>query len=476
MNVLFLQNFWHEHLGTMCLSGALKAAGHTASVGIGASFEEFKERIGSLRPGLIAFSCTSGEHLWAIEVARQIKKNYGTPVVMGGPHPTYMPDVIDEESIDFICVGEGEEAMVELASDLEKGGSGEAVPNIFTGSKRFDRSLLRPLVQELDALPMPDRSIYYDEYPFIHDNPVKHFMAGRGCVFDCSFCYNHQWKELYEGKGRVLRYHSPSYCIEEILRVKERYPLGLVVFEDDTFTANKKWLAEFLTEYKARVKVPFACNVFVTTVTEEVARLLAEAGCYRVNMGVESGNERLRKELLNKNVSDESIIRAARLLRERKIRLLTNNMLGLPGETLKEAYSTVELNIRIKTDYPWCSILQPYPKTRIAEYVKKCPQSGDGQDCQFKGTFFEASVIDQPDMDKIINLQKLFYLAVKAPFLFPLVKVLIRLPLRWLYHGIFLVTFAYRYMRCHKMTLWQMMVFSFRNKRLYGRSRSARKS
>jgi radical SAM superfamily enzyme YgiQ (UPF0313 family) len=473
MRILFLQNFWHEHLGTMCLSSFLKVHAHEVAVGIGRDFADFKEKIKTYRPGLIAFSCTTGDHLWAISVAQEIKKAADIPIIMGGPHPTYMPDVIHEPGIDFICVGEGEEAMAELASSLEGGGKGDDVRNIFTKAVPYTHDRIRPLVEDLDALPPPDRSIYYDAYPFIHDNPVKHFMAGRGCVFDCSYCYNHQWKELYHGKGQILRYHRPAYCIEEIVSVKKQYPLGLVVFEDDTFTANRKWLVEFLKEYKEKVRSPFACNVYATTVTEETARLLAEAGCYRVNMGVESGNERLRRVVLNKNIKDEDIIKAARFLHANKIKVLTNNMLGIPGETLEDAYSTVKINIHIKTDYPWCSLLQPYPNTKIAEYAKQCGNNDEGGQCQFKGTFFEESIIDQPDMDKVINLQKLFYLAVKAPWLFPFIKVLIRLPFRWLYHAIFLSTFAYRYMRCHKMTVAQMMIFSLRNKRLYGKPRRA---
>jgi len=471
MKILFLQNFWHEHIGTMCLAGVLKSRGHSAAVAIGKNFENLKDRIRDYSPDILCFSCTTGEHLWALDVASKAKKMIGAPVIFGGPHPTYMPDIIENENVDFVCVGEGEGAMQDLIDALDKGGDPSGVPNIISKTKNgIVRNGVRHLIENLDLMPAPDRSIYYDNYKFINDNPVKHFMAGRGCLFECSYCYNHSWKELYRNKGHVLRYHSPSYCIGEILDVKKRYPIKTVVFEDDTFTGNRMWLTEFLEMYNKKVRIPFACNVHASTVTDETARLLGESGCFRVNMGVESGSEELRRMLLNKKISDAEIVDSARRLHRHGIKVLTNNMLGLPGETLEDAFKTVKLNIKIKTDYPWCSILQPYPNTRIEECAKKYSKKNDCGGKKFQNTFFEDTVLDQPDMEKIVNLQKLFYIAVKMPALFPVVKQLIRLPLRKLYNALFLMTFAYRYMRCHRMSPVEMMIFSIRNSRLYGKS------
>ncbi|MBF0300686.1 MAG: B12-binding domain-containing radical SAM protein [Oligoflexia bacterium] len=472
MKILFLQNFWHEHLGTMYLSSVLKSKGHQVAVGIGRDYFYLKDKIKSFSPNLIGFSCTTGDHLWALEVASKIKASSNIPIVFGGPHSTYTPDIIENRNVDYACVGEGEGVIADLVTSLKNNEDPSAIPNLMLKKDgTYIRNSVRPLINNLDDIPFPDRSIYYDNFKFINDNPIKHFMAGRGCMFECNYCYNHLWMDLYKGKGHVVRYHSPEYCIEEILEVKKRYPLELVVFEDDTFTANKKWLMHFLELYRSKVQVPFACNVQAVTVTEEVANSLGKAGCFRINMGLESGDENLRYIVLNKKVSDEHIIKAAERLHRNKIRILTNNMLGLPGETLENAFKTVKLNIKIKTDYPWCSLLQPYPNTKIEEYVKNCKNIKMSESKEFQHTFFKDSVLDQPNMKEIVNLQKLFYLAVKLPILFPLIKgLLIKLPLKSVYNLIFLATFAYRYMRCHRMSPMKMLVFSIRNSRLYSKT------
>jgi radical SAM superfamily enzyme YgiQ (UPF0313 family) len=162
------------------------------------------------------------------------------------------------------------------------------------------------------------------------------------------------------------------------------------------------------------------------------------------------------------------IIEAARILKEAGIKILTNNMLGLPGETLEGALTTVTLNIKLRTDYPWCSILQPYPGTEIADYALKNGYLKKIDLDRFQPTFFESSLLEQKDIGEVVNLQKFFYLAVKFPWLLPLIKRLVRFNcFSRCYNLIFLVTFAFRYMTANRYSLSDMFYIARDSLHLY---------
>jgi radical SAM superfamily enzyme YgiQ (UPF0313 family) len=246
----------------------------------------------------------------------------------------------------------------------------------------------------------------------------------------------------------------------EIASVREQSPLETVVFDDDTFTSNRHWLEEFLPGYRREIGLPFVCNVRVEHVTPEIVRWLARAGCFRVCMGIECGSEALRRQVLNKQFSNAQVVRAAGLLKDHGIRILTNNMVGIPDETLEQALETVRLNIQIKTDYPWCAIYQPYPRTPLADYAVRRGYIDAVDPAGFKPTFFQESMLSMRDIEAMVRLQKLFYLAVVLPKSLPLVRRMLHWPLDRLYHLVFLVTFAYRYMRANRLTVGDIVRFA----------------
>ncbi len=472
MKVAWLQNTWTENLGSAWLSAVLKSKGHSS--------EFFIEQRGWLKalkkygPELIAFSCTTGIHCWALETAKRLKKEglERVPVLMGGPHPTFYPEIIYEEGIDLICRGEGEQAVVELVEALATKSDTAKIENIWV--KRDGRVLqndLRPLIADLDCLPHPDRS-YCDKYSALKQYPYKSVLTGRGCPYGCSFCFNAELRSHYQGKGKYLRRRSVEKVVEEIADLKGKYGLGSVRFVDDIFTLNKDWLREFASIYRREIGLPFTCNVKPELMDGEVAGLLKESGCRLALFGIESGSERIRSVILDKKLSDQEIISCASWLRDNGIGFATFNIIGSPGEKLRDALATVEINQRIRTRYPWCSLMQFYPGTkiyRIARAQGALEDGGEGgKGPKVSGmTYFRDTQLLQDNKAELINLHRFFVILVKFPFLTPLILPLIKLRPNFLFDLVFLFSYAYITLRRSEMGIRKLIWLGFRSLPLF---------
>lgn len=242
--ILFIQNLPYEYPGTGSIAALLKSRGHKVKVAIASTYRQVKS---FLRPGqIVGFSVMTGMQNWAVSLSRQIKKDFNVFIVMGGPHPTYYPQVIEEMDIDAICRGEGEFAMLDLALAIDRQTDVSGIANLWVKKQaQVYKNEPRPLCGNLDELPRQDRQIYYEQYPFLRDNPHKSFIAGRGCPFDCAFCFNRQLRRIYDKKGDFVRMRSPRDVIAEIEEVRDNYGLKKVFFHDDTFILNFQWLEDF---------------------------------------------------------------------------------------------------------------------------------------------------------------------------------------------------------------------------------------
>jgi len=444
--LLFLQKVQYEFVGVMSISAYLKRAGH--QVDLLFKDEEknnFFPKIKAYDPDLVAFSSMTGEHTHYLEIATEVKKNLDVPILMGGPHTTFFPEVINHTSVDIICRGEGEEAAVELCDRLDGGQDYRDVRNLWVKQNgTIFKNDIGPGENNLDNYPIQDREIYY-KYKYLREYPTKPFVTARGCPYQCSYCFNREYNQLYHGKAKVLRRYSVKRVIEEILQVKRHYPLKRVLFNDDIFVLDKSWLEEFVPLYKREVGLPFACNFHINIANEELVRLLKEAGCYLACFGIESGDQELRKLILKRNTTDEQIYQTASLFRKHDIKMKTFNMLGLPGETLKQALKTVRINANIKTDYPWCSILQPYPHTEIAAIAQeKGLLKKDFSLDDLESSYFFKSVFKQPNIRQLTRLQKLFFFGVRMPWTIPIIAWMVKIPFDKLYILLFGLSYTLR--------------------------------
>lgn len=460
--IAFLQSEYEDKLGVLYLIAYLKSKGHCAELFIERRnwFDEIKE----YRPDILGFSALTGGHLWVESCAAVVKQQriFDAPIIVGGAHPTFFPDMIKNPSIDFICRGEGEHALLELLDRMDSGEEVTMIPNIWAKKdNKIIQNDVRPLLEDLDILPFADRS-HYEKYPFLKNNPHKKIIASRGCPFSCAYCYNSAFKSLYRNKGKLVRRRSVKNVIDEILQLQEMGKIKTLEMVDDAFLADKEWFLAFADEYRGNIKVPYACFSIVKNIDEKVAEALKKSNCKCIEFGIEAGNERIRKELYGKKISNDDIERGAHLLHQNGLKFLSFNMVGAPFETFEEMQETILLNQKIKTDYPWCSIMQPYPGTEIFNY---CVEKGliDAHTEINSFTYFEQCILkyDPKKLTNIKNLQRLFFLLAKWPFMNRFHKIILALPLTYIYTLVFYICYAYSLKKRYDLRLIHLILYWF---------------
>ncbi|MDA1091451.1 MAG: radical SAM protein, partial [Proteobacteria bacterium] len=284
-----------ERIAICCLSAALKEKGHEVRlviVGI-TDHADILQTVKDFRPGVIGYTAMTGEHDTLLDLNREFKTFHDFFAVMGGPHATFCPDVLEEEGLNAICTGEGDLVFPELCRCLD---AGEDYTTVSTFNFRLDGKIISnpkaDLVEDLDDLPFPDRQILYDADPQFLKTSTKFFMAARGCPYKCSYCFNVKYNEAYKNKGKIIRCRSPEKMIQEIEWVIDNHFIRHVSFIDDLFILKpKEWIREFADLYKERIGLPFDCTVRANAVRDETIATLKDAGMAFVWMGVESGDE-----------------------------------------------------------------------------------------------------------------------------------------------------------------------------------------
>jgi radical SAM superfamily enzyme YgiQ (UPF0313 family) len=416
-----------EPLGMMHISALLRQHGHTCEALDLSSERDLTTTVSERAPQLIAFSAVTGPHRKLIRASREIKRGLDVISIFGGPHPTYFPEMIKEEGVDIICQGEGEYPMLELADAIEAGDSFIDIPNLWVKQgDQISRNPPRPFIQDIDTLPWPDRELFNSFSP-LHIEDTRYFMGGRGCPYNCTFCFNHLAKKLTE--GQYVRWRSPQNLIGELKAVKAQYGMRFVNFQDDTFILDMDWLEEFSARYKHEIDLPFLCHVRANLVTDRMSELLAEAGCVHVGMGLEAGNDQLRNAVLNKNISREQLINACSSLQSYGITVSTQNMFGLPYETIDTVLETIELNIACKPDRTNLFFYVPYPRTQLAQIAVDegffRSEDLDSLPENFT-TEFSSVNLDLSNARQIEQLAKLTRFCVHFPVFFPLIRFLFK--------------------------------------------------
>ncbi|NQU74401.1 MAG: B12-binding domain-containing radical SAM protein [Candidatus Omnitrophica bacterium] len=431
MKLLFVvKDIDTEHLGIMMLSSLLKQAGHQVDVAE-ADLRKIYRKLRLGKYDIVAYSCTSPFFSFYLEINRKIKKDFNIFSIFGGPHPTLLPEIINHQSIDCICRGEGEYALLDLVEAMSSRQDFHDIENLWVKTERVvHKNNLRPLICNLDALPFPDRDLFY--YNETVDRGKMHVLTTRGCLYDCSYCIHAFYDKLYNGQEKMLRRRSVDNVIKEIREVKEKADIRFIMFEDDLFTSSPEWLKEFSLQYKKYIKLKFFCYIRPDMVTASIIRELKEAGCASVSMGFESASERLRNDILKRNMSKKTMINAARLVKENNIRLKTTNIIGIPTSSLEDDIDTLKINIQCKVDYAGAKLLMPYPKTEAREFSEKINVLTDkNYELTQKSSPF--SFKERKDKRARENLSKLFAITVEFPFLLSFTRKIIYSPLGLIY-------------------------------------------
>ena len=329
--------------------------------------------------------------------------------------------------------------MHDLADALDKGGDITNIKSLWVKAGGYvHKNPIGTPIQDLDALPLPDRELFdFDAILESIDSRVgsriADVLATRGCPFNCGYCCNHALRGLYPQGTSYVRHRSVNNVLEEIRHLVARYRVEGLIFEDDSFTLNKKWIMELLERYGREFRLPFDCNTHPTTLLDkDIVFALKEAGCQHISIGIETGNQWLRKEVLKRPVSNDQIKQAFHLVREAGIKTTSFNIVGLPYETKEMVEETIELNRLVNADAITVSIFYPYPGTHLYEVCK----AAGWLTSEEKSTFVEGTILNQPSLSPKETMQayrKLHHLELEMaardryPKIYPLYNLIKRL-------------------------------------------------
>lgn len=345
---------------------------------------------------LIGVSFMSNYFDRALQVTEGIKGHLAVPVIWGGIHPSCKP----EESLkyaDMVCIGEGEEALLELLDRFKGRKEYSDIGGIwFRKGSEIVKNQIRPLINGLDALPQFDFSnanhFIYDKdsrkivplndeifmktlplLPYFNNTLKRAYrtMTDRGCPHKCAYCNVSNIKAMYKNdKSPYLRERSIKKVIDELVDIKRRFPFVEVIqFFDDTFFARPyRQLEEFAILYKEQVSLPFYCQASPTTLSEEKLKCLVAAGLVYVEMGIQTGSKRI-KELYHRLESNEKILEGTNLLQKYSSKLMAPDyhiIIDNPWETWEDTMETVRLLFKAPKPYGLCiSSLVFFPQTEL---------------------------------------------------------------------------------------------------------------
>jgi len=379
------------HIGLSYISAFLKFKGHSTRLAVldseapQRSFATVKQIVAEFDPQLASFTAVSTQYPFVTAVARRLKQCWPDKfLLIGGVHASLQAETVAHDLWDAVCVGEGEHATADLIAQLEAGRTPHGIPNLWF--KRADgtveKNACREYLQSLDEQPFPDREMWH---PWVRpDGFSRHVIQpSRGCPYQCTYCSNHALRKLAGGK--YVRLRSPEAIIRELAEIRKRYPAATGVYlQSETIAVNIKWLTELSRRIRTFNDSPappltFACNFRVAPplVTDEVFDALAWANVRTVEIGLESGSERIRCEVLRRDYSNEDFYKAVALARQRGMRVNVYNLIGIPGETPADHEETIAVNHRVCPDRSLTSIFFPYPGTDLH---RQCEQQGLIQD------------------------------------------------------------------------------------------------
>lgn len=420
------------------------------------SFAEAVKQVSELKPDLLLYSAVATDADVYVRFDRLVKERLKVRSIMGGPAPTYDHGLAKGNTIDAFCLGEGELALLEHIRSGFAGGK-----NIILNGADRPEGLHRFV--DLDSIPIPDRTLVYDKDPILRHMSTKQFMMGRGCPYQCTYCHNEAFQQMFRGCGKVVRVKSVDYVIDEVLYTQKRWPSQNILFHDDIFLADRKWFFEFCERFPGKVGLPYSILARVNNLDEAVVKVLKESGCVFVSWSLECANDRLRNEVLKRRMTRGQIAEAGARLNRCGIPQKMGNLLGLPGETWRDMRETLEMNIAIKPQISLATIFTPYPGLEITRYALAQGFVTEQALRDLPTDYFTRTVLNYSDEDKrrISRLAWLFPLLVDFPVLsrnerafqallsLPLPDVLLRM--------FFEVYFLFKYSRQFKVkTPWSV--------------------
>jgi len=321
---------------------------------------DLKKQLEEFKPDLLALSAT--EDMWELgihilEEIKEYKQKNNIPVLAGGVFPTFAPEICSKyDLIDMVCVGEGENALIDLCKKIENKEDHLDVTNLWVkkdGKIVKKNTISNPV--DINKNPIIDVSLF-------EENRLYRPMAGkiykmfpvetiRGCPFTCKFCNSPDQMQLYKSLGHnYYRKKRMDLVYKELKHFKENHKVEYNYFWADTFLGiSKKEFEEFCEMYKD-IKLPFWMQTRPETINDYNIKKLSEIGLHRISFGIEHGNEEFRRKILDRRWNNKDIIDKLRIPHKYGVHFSCNNITGFPTETKKLAFDTIELNRHIEAD------------------------------------------------------------------------------------------------------------------------------
>lgn len=373
MKIALVSTYTHPiALGLRYISSYLKAAGHEVEMLFMSSkrataradyseavLEDFVERLRDC--DLIGMSLMTNTFLRASVLTQQIRDaGIRTPIIWGGTHPTVAPDE-SLEVADIVCVGEGEEPMLQLVEQLEAGKDPKNIPSLgFRGGGPFGneatfRNPVMSLAQKLDDIPFPDYEL--ETHWIVGDGGLEparldnlrgtlhrlRVETTRGCPYQCTFCNNAVWLKIHKGKGKWVRTRSTDNVIAEIRRARECFPTieEVNIIDDLFFIRSEEEIEEFAAKYMEHVNLPLELDAFPNTITEAKVRLLSRVPIALISMGIQSGSEDTLKNIYRRPTPLDKIIASIDLFKRYRIRAEYHYIVNNPFEPDENVIETM---------------------------------------------------------------------------------------------------------------------------------------
>ncbi|UCG69089.1 MAG: B12-binding domain-containing radical SAM protein [Thermoplasmata archaeon] len=401
------------HFGLASLSAVLKDGGHEVNLthlkanDRNGYIEKTISDIKKYQPDIIGFTLTELEERNFMNLSNSLKDEFNLPIMVGGAYPTIAPErIIKTKGVDMVVRGEGENVLIKLFENMEKKKPINEIRGVWLkeNGRIYKNELDYP--PDITKLPLMDFSIFDDEAMLGGelDGLIRFgYLCNRGCPFKCSYCLNYHLRHSYPDGSRYVRYQKIDRIIEHLLYLKSKYKFGLFNFYDDTFLLNSKWVEEFSTKYKRELDVPFICHARPGTSTKEMISMINKAGCKYLSIGLESGNESLRKNVLNRQPTNAQIITTFSNANEFDIKSIAFNMVGIPYETEKNILETIRVNAKVKPFIVGVSAFYPFRGTQLGDL---CYDEGwvlEEKKEKVK-SFMEGSILNYPQLsNKMIN-------------------------------------------------------------------------
>jgi radical SAM superfamily enzyme YgiQ (UPF0313 family) len=322
--------------------------------------DRLEQILEDFQPEVVGISLWTARVLFGLELARHTKKILpDIKIVAGGIHATILPeDMLKSGVIDYVIRGEGEFAFISLLENIKKDiSSMENIDNLsFTDEHGYVIHNPIKYCDDLDELPFPGYE-HFINYESFDKNVFKSVMFSRGCPFDCNYCAS------YKLWSRKTRFHTPSYIVQMIKHIHQKFGTDFFQFDDDTFTLKKKPVLDICRMIKeAKLDVTWHCDTRVECVSQELLLAMKDAGLETVAMGIESGDVEFRK-IIRKTSSLEATEKAFEIAKECGVNTVGYFMIGFPGETYEAANRTLDFAEKLQPDVPCVSICIPYPGT-----------------------------------------------------------------------------------------------------------------